>query len=345
MVVKKFPDRFFLFFCLFIFCVFFLSAVATAAVGDHITRTETGFYYTVQKGDTLWDLSRQFSNSPWVWPEMWHYNPHIKNPHLIYPGQRILVYQKEWEGEAQKETAPSEKPLERIQTYLTFTDIERVGFIRNPPVTPAGTIFKVQGDATMINTGNLVYIYPEDGAQKLAVGDKYSIYRTIGPIKGEDGTDYGVQHFLTGVVEITSVTPEFATGRIISAYRDILVDDQLMPYEERDVNIPIQECVQGLDGKIIKSERDEELIAQYATVFINKGKNDGVAPGQSYSVYLQESARTHPGTLNEVTLTPFLIGEIIILHTEESTSTALIRESKQNFLPGNLVRALSVSGN
>ena len=44
---------------------------------------ETGFYYTVQKGDTLWDLSQKFSDTPWQWPEMWKENDQIANPHRI----------------------------------------------------------------------------------------------------------------------------------------------------------------------------------------------------------------------------------------------------------------------
>ena len=47
--------------------------------------------YTIQKGDTLWDLSQKFLNNPWYWPKIWSLNPAIENPHWIYPGNHLRI--------------------------------------------------------------------------------------------------------------------------------------------------------------------------------------------------------------------------------------------------------------
>jgi hypothetical protein len=62
--------------------------------------------YTVKRGDTLWAISGIFLKTPWRWPELWGMNlEDIKNPHLIYPGQKLYLEKKD--GRATLRTRPS----------------------------------------------------------------------------------------------------------------------------------------------------------------------------------------------------------------------------------------------
>mgnify|MGYP000553615536 CR=1 FL=1 len=58
--------------------------------------TDAPDQYTVRSGDTLWAVSSLFLRSPWRWPELWGMNlDDIRNPHLIYPGQRLVLLRRD----------------------------------------------------------------------------------------------------------------------------------------------------------------------------------------------------------------------------------------------------------
>jgi hypothetical protein len=74
--------------------------------------------YVVVKGDTLWDISARFLRSPWHWPRIWNINEQIANPHLIYPGDVILLrYDAEGRPVLTVERAErlAPRPTERVE--------------------------------------------------------------------------------------------------------------------------------------------------------------------------------------------------------------------------------------
>ena len=48
-------------------------------------------HYTVQAGDTLWDIASLFLRDPWRWQDLWASNEHIDDAHAIVPGDVLSL--------------------------------------------------------------------------------------------------------------------------------------------------------------------------------------------------------------------------------------------------------------
>ncbi len=302
---------------------------------------ESGFYYTIEKGDTLWDISEHFYDSPWVWPDLWEKNQRIPNPHWIYPGERIRLFSRE---ELERIVEPEAEPETVVQPpeprYYLYPAINSVGFIRKKPVSPSGTIFKVREDKVMISQRDLVYVRPT-GKMAFEPGDRYTVFRMLKPLKDKDTKALiGVQHYILGVVEITEVEPKFSTARVLQSFRHIELNDLLFPYEPRSPKITLTKSKEGLKGKIFAAEEHQGIFAD-TVVFIDKGSKDGVKVGQSYSIYYQEKVRIDPKAKEYIMLPPVDYAKIIILRTEDTTATALISMAQKAVEPGAKIRTPS----
>ena len=328
---------------IFIAILLIMPLAVNAAETKSVVNHETGFYYTVQKGDTLWDLSQKFSDSAWLWPEMWQENRQIANPHRIYPGERIRLYRRTGshsagDREAGKKAAVIPPSLEDLLHYY-YTALDRAGFIRKEPMASHGAIFKVMEPKEMINIDDIVYIRPEGNA-KLVPGKRYTVFRTLPPIRDLSTNAYiGIQHLLTGVVEITQIQPTYAIATVIESYRPIYLEDKLMPYFRRLPDVILKESPKGLEGQVVIAEDRHRLIGDNMIAFIDKGKKDGVERGQFYNVYYQISERIHPQKRARTLLLPVDLAELLVIHTEDTTATVIVTQADREFEPGSKIRS------
>jgi len=293
-----------------------LPATTASGQNSETVEHEAGFYYTVKEGDTLWDLSQRFSDSPWLWPDLWQKNGQIANPHRIFTGERIRIYHKDWIERMRKAPAPEEAAPEPVEVArapepvevarapepapvtaptpsITYAAIDSVGFIRKYKAGSFGSIFKAKDDKELISQGDLVYINPDAGT--IEEGSRYTIFRMLDPLKDKQTKELiGIQHNLLGIVEILAIEEDFALGDIYRSFESIKIGDQLMNYIPGDPKISLTQSVKGLKGRILAAQEGEKLIGDHMLVFLDKGSDDGVARGQRYLVYEQKTGQETP---------------------------------------------------
>ena len=301
-----------------------------------VMEQESGYYYTVQKGDTLWGLSSRFADSPFYWPGLWQKNPQIPNPHRIFPGDRIRLYRKTWTEPLAIESQPT--PMASAASheppYYRYPGMLRVGFIRREPIPPMATIFKLAPEKTVSGQFDEVMIHPSPGSA-LVAGQRYTVYRSLEPFfDGEGKTFIGYQHMILGIAEITEVGKELAAAAVVKSFHEMQVGDKLMPFEKRSEKIPLSPSASGIQGKILAAEEARTMLGDHDLVFIDRGQRDGIRNGQQYLIYDAAERHVDPQSGVQASLPPVEQGTLLVLHTENETATAIITATKKDIAPG-----------
>lgn len=316
------------------------AAATESDTNDSFGKDESGFYYTIQKGDTLWELSRKFYNSQWDWPGLWEMNDRIKNPHLIFPGKKIRVFQKkekELEKIAKKETPEKEK----ITPTFSYPNMESLGFIKRTAVSPLGSIIRSKKGDRLISENDAVYI-ESSGTDRLAPGTTYRIYVMRKIEKEYRSRPFeGILHTVKGTVEVTAAKEGYYTGKITKSFTDINPDDLIMGYEQRSGEIPVHENPPEIQANLVCNDNDDTLLAENSVVYMNRGSSDNVRPGQMYTIYRNpETAESTFRENTDIKFAPVKAGRLIVLHTEEISSTVMILKNAKDMVvePGLPVR-------
>jgi hypothetical protein len=137
----------------------------------------------VQKGDTLWDISARFLRKPWYWPRIWQDHPQIKNPHLIYPGDELVIgadgeHVTHGNGAIEPHARITDVgeaippiPLSALKQWLNDTRIASEDEYKNAP-----HVVGIEGNELRGSAGQLVYVR----GLNAQVGEKLALVRALG---------------------------------------------------------------------------------------------------------------------------------------------------------------------
>ena len=264
-------------------------SAAPAPTADAIKPTAPA-EYTVRRGDTLWGISNVFLKNPWQWPEIWYVNPKIRNPHLIYPGDvLVLAYGRDGrpqisvghESALRLNPALRSSPLDDAIPTIPYSSIaaflSRPALLSRQEVKDAPYVLGFPDEHQAAGDDQIAYMR---GLTDAASGARYSVIHVGDPIIDPDsGRTLGYM----GIYAATAVVQrpaKVARTVLVDAARETLRGDCLMPDSgTTPLNFTPRAPSRPVRGRIIAIVDSETLIGQYNIVAINRGSHDGVGPG------------------------------------------------------------------
>ncbi len=221
------------------------------------------------------------------------------------------------------------RALDRVQFgegALAFSS----GFIRESlPVV--GTVSAITGDnqtsgnRRLLGKGDLIYLTPT-ADDAVALGDVLTVYRPVHEVfHPQDRSYLGNLFNIVGLVKVIDDLELPVTVKVLRAYGSIFPGDRAMKFTGLPRPSPRQpeEVFDGV-GMIIDVPPSQTLIAQGHVVYIDRGSDDGLRPGDQLMVF-RESRR----------LPRRAIGELKVLTVEPETAAALITASEYSYLRGD----------
>jgi len=305
--------------------------------------------YVVVKGDTLWDISARFLQTPWRWPDIWQANEQIANPHLIYPGDIIelsfidgvpRLTLKRGDGKLSPSIRRSS-----LDDAIPAIPIDAIApFLNNPRVMTqeeydsAPYIVAFDDEHILGSPGYKAYVRSfldgiDDGYTIVRQGEEY--------LDGETGESLGFESIYIAESAVT-IKGDPATVMLSKSTREVRKGDRLLPALEGPImqNYFPHAPESEIKGRIVGVVDGVSKVARYDVVVIDRGLQDGVEVGHVLQIdRAGETVRdVVAGGGKKVTLPDEKAGVLMVFRVFERVSYALIMESKRVIHRHDVVR-------
>ncbi|MFG6458255.1 LysM peptidoglycan-binding domain-containing protein [Pelomonas nitida] len=322
--------------------------------------------HTVVAGDTLWDISKLFLKSPWRWPELWGMNrDQIRNPHLIYPGQVLMLVKSDGRARLQvgqsvggangtvklspqmrisalENGAIPSIPMHLIQAFLTDAVVFDTDELARAP-----RVVAAQEGRVLVGSGDLAYARGDFGSNT-----DFRVFRKTRPlidpttkeVLGYEAPYVGTAELIRPGEERPSpdgksmeVVP--ATLKIQQIKQEVGVGDRLAPAPQRDLEQYMPHAPEReIKGQIAAIYGEAMQAGQNQIVALNRGKRDGIERGHVFALWrngesVMDKTERPEGQL--IKLPDERHGVLFVFEVYERVSYALIISVKEPVKAGD----------
>ena len=203
---------------------------------------------------------------------------------------------------------------------------DSVDHIQGSPDDP----YKGIHGANILGYDSEVYI-TVTSRETVNIGDRFLIYEPVRDVKHPQTRRYfGKLYKVNGILKVTG-TKEAGVyiARITLSFDSAIKGNMLAPYQEPTLIYPAkQQQEKNLSGQILEVPDRRTISGQMNIVYLDKGKEDGVDPGDRFTVMSVPNRETGATTP---------IGELQVLIVKSRTSTAVVRKSTDAMTTGNRI--------
>ncbi len=308
--------------------------------------------YIVKKGDTLWDISGRYLDSPWRWKEIWATNKQIKNPNLIYPNDILILCVIQGKTLIGVDTGEGCAGVEKQLTGNVVSSTVSVTSTANSiPPLPWSAIQHWLDKTVIVNPqdfnttpyilaskkGNLITASGDKVYAKgvpLIVGQRYGIYHEgelyVEP-KTQEVIGLEVTQVATGLVTSTETNGVSSLQLTDSYDKEVREGDRV--FVELNNSIPPvfypAPAIVSRGGMIVRVMDSISSAAKGSVVAINLGSTHGAKPGDVLTVY-QKGALIRDTKDNDtpVRLPNEPSGMVMVFNTFDNISYAYVLDSE-----------------
>jgi len=313
--------------------------------------------YTVKRGDTLWDISKLFLRSPWRWPELWGMNlDQIRNPHLIFPGQTLVLERNGDRARLRVAGGPSgddrlsprvrdvgpgagaisSVPLRFIEGFLNEAVIYEDDSLERAP-----RIVATQEGRVLLGRGDTAYVRGDLGGVR-----EWKVFRRPKPLVDPDTKQilgYEARYVAAAQFVADGSTNEKgeivpATFTITQAKEEANMFDRLAPAPAPEYPQYVPRAPEkAIEGRIVSLYGDALTAGQNQIVALNRGAADGLERGHVLALWhAGELARDVTyGAPQPVRLPDERHGLLFVFRTFQHMSYALILNVQKPVEPGD----------